>query len=27
MLWLYSCCTVIYCGAAFNIAMRDTKYP
>lgn len=27
MLWLYSCCTVIYCGAAFNIVMRDTKYP
>jgi len=23
MLWLYSCCTVIYCGAAINIALRD----
>ncbi len=24
MLWLYSCCLVIYCGAAVNIALRDT---
>lgn len=23
MLWLYSCCTVIYCGAVVNIALRD----
>lgn len=26
MLWLYSCCIVIYCGAAVNIALRDTKH-
>lgn len=25
MLWLYSCCIVIYCGAAVNIALRDTQ--
>lgn len=25
MLWLYSCCLVIYCGAAINIAIRDTR--
>lgn len=25
MLWLYSCCMVIYVGAAVNIALRDTK--
>ena len=25
MLWLYTCCLVIYCGAAFNIVMRNTK--
>ena len=25
MLWLYSCCTVIYCGAAINIALRDVS--
>lgn len=25
MLWLYSCCLVIYSGAAVNIAIRDTK--
>lgn len=25
MLWLYSCCMVIYCGAAVNIAIRDIK--
>lgn len=24
MMWLYSCCLVIYCGAAVNIALRDT---
>ena len=23
MLWLYSSCTVIYCGAAVNIVLRD----
>ena len=26
MLWLYSCCIVIYSGAAINIALRDTRY-
>ena len=25
MFWLYCCSNVIYCGAAFNIAIRDTK--
>lgn len=25
MLWLYTCCTVIFCGAAFNIVIRDMK--
>lgn len=25
MLWLYSCCLIIYVGAAFNIALRDTR--
>lgn len=25
MLWLYSCCIVIYSGAAVNIALRDTN--
>ena len=25
MLWLYSCCIVIYSGAAINIALRDTR--
>lgn len=25
MLWLYSCCVVIYSGAAINIALRDTS--
>lgn len=25
MLWLYSCCLVIYCGAAINIVIRDRK--
>ena len=25
MLWLYTCCLVIYCGAAFNIVLRDFK--
>ena len=25
MVWLYSCCMVIYCGAAVNIALRDLK--
>ena len=24
MLWLYDCCLVIYCGAAFNVVLRDT---
>ena len=25
MLWLYTVCTVILCGAAFNIVIRDLK--
>ena len=25
MLWLYSCCLIIYVGAAVNIALRDTR--
>ena len=25
MLWLYFCCTVIFCGAAVNIVIRDMK--
>lgn len=25
MLWLYSCCMIIYLGAAINIALRDTS--
>lgn len=25
MLWLYSCCLIIYVGAAVNIALRDTQ--
>lgn len=25
MLWLYSCCMIIYLGAAINIALRDTR--
>lgn len=25
MFWLFSCCNVIYIGAAINIALRDTK--
>ena len=25
MLWLYFCSLVIYCGAAFNIVLRDMK--
>lgn len=25
MLWLHTCCQVIYCGAAFNIVLRDLK--
>ena len=25
MFWLYCCSLVIYCGAAFNVAIRDTK--
>lgn len=23
MLWLYTCCTAIFCGAALNVALRD----
>lgn len=26
MLWLYTCCLVIYCGAALNIVIRDQRY-
>ena len=25
MLWLYTCCMVILCGAAFNVARRDSE--
>ena len=25
MLWLYTCCMVILCGAAYNVALRDLK--
>ena len=25
MLWLYTCCLIIYCGAAINIVLRDMK--
>lgn len=25
MLWLHSCCEVIYCGAAFNVLLRDRR--
>lgn len=25
MFWIYACCLVIYCGAAFNIVLRDFK--
>ena len=25
MMWLYFCSLVIYCGAAFNIVLRDMK--
>ena len=25
MLWMYTCCLVIYCGCAFNIVLRDRK--
>ena len=24
-MWLYFCCTVIFCGAAVNIVIRDMK--
>ena len=23
MLWLYTCCMMIFCGAALNVALRD----
>lgn len=26
MLWLYTCCQIIFIGAAFNIALRDLKF-
>ena len=25
MLWLYTCCMVILCGAAYNVALRDVN--
>lgn len=25
MMWLYTCCLMIYCGAALNVALRDVR--
>lgn len=25
MFWLYTCCLMIYCGAVFNITIRNIK--
>ena len=25
MLWLYTCCMVLFCGAALNVALRDQR--